>query len=249
MVTTAVKLPAAVGFTDSVTVSAVAVAAVTVPTAPLFKTTVFCDGVVLNPNPLIVTVSALIPCEVVFAVTTGFTVATWTAEPLVCEFVVTIAVRLPTAFGAVDRATVNEVAVAAVTAPTAPLLNVTVLLAAVGLKPKPLIVTVVPLMAKLPTALVTTGATVAICTAEPLSELFVVTTAVKLPAVVGLVLKVTVIAVLDALVTDPTAPLLTATVLLPGVVSKPTPLITTVEASAAMVKPAFALTTGVTLAT
>lgn len=77
----------------------------------------------------------------------------------------------------------------------------------------------------------------------------VVTIAVRLPAVVGRVLKVTVMAVAEALVTDPTAPLLNTTVLLPGVRSKPRPLITTVEALAAMVKPAFALTTGVTRAT
>lgn len=235
--------------TDSVTVSAVAVAAVTVPTAPLLNTTVFCDGVVLKPKPLIVTVSALILCAVEFKVTTGFTVATCTAEPLASEFEVTIAVRLPTALGAVDRATVSEVAVAAVTEPTAPLLKATVLLPAVGLKPKPLIVTVVPLIARSLVELVTTGATVATCTAEPLSELLVVTMAVKLPAVVGFVLKVTVIAVLEALVTEPTAPLLKTTVLLPGVVSKPMPLITTVEASALTVKPALALTTGVILAT
>jgi hypothetical protein len=77
----------------------------------------------------------------------------------------------------------------------------------------------------------------------------VVTIAVRLPAVVGLVLKVTVMAVAEALVTDPTAPLLKTTVLLPGVKSNPTPLMTTVEAFAAMVKPALALTTGVTRAT
>lgn len=77
----------------------------------------------------------------------------------------------------------------------------------------------------------------------------VVTIAVRLPAVVGLVLKVTVMDVAEALVTVPTAPLLNTTVLLPGVKSKPRPLITTVEALAAMVKPALALTTGVTRAT
>lgn len=117
---------------------------------------------VLKPKPLIVTVSALIPCEVAFAVTTGLTLATWTAEPLLNELLVTIAVKLPTDAGAVERVTVNEVAVAAVTVPTALLLNTTVLLPAVGLKPKPLMVTVVPLIAKFVLALVTTGATVAI---------------------------------------------------------------------------------------
>lgn len=89
----------------------------------------------------------------------------------------------------------------------------------------------------------------AIWTAVPLSELLVVTIAVKLPALVGLVLKVTVMAVAVAAETVPTAPLLNVTVLLPGVVSKPIPLITTVEASAAKLKPALALTTGVIRAT
>lgn len=161
---------------------------------------------------------------------------------------VTIAVRLPTELGTVERVTVNDVAVAAVTVPTALLLKATVLFPAVGLNPKPLIVNVVPLIAKAVVALVTTGVTVAICTALPLATPLVVTTAVKLPAVVGLVLNVTVIEVADALVTAPTAPLLNTTVLLPGVVSKPVPLITTVEASAASDKPAFALTTGVMFA-
>ena len=161
---------------------------------------------------------------------------------------VTIAVKSPTEAGAVESVTVKVVAVAAVTVPTALLLNTTVLLPAVGLKPKPLMVTVVPLIAKLVVALVTTGATVATWTAVPLSTLLVVTIAVKLPALVGLVLNVTVMAVAVAEVTLPTAPLLKTTVLLPGVVSKPVPLITKVEASAASVKPALALTTGVILA-
>ncbi len=53
---------------------------------------------------------------------------------------VTTAVRLPAVVGLVENVTVSAVEVAAVTVPTAPLLNVTVLLAAVGSKPKPLIV-------------------------------------------------------------------------------------------------------------
>lgn len=169
--------------------------------------------------------------------------------PLLIELLVTIAVKLPTAVGAVVVVTVSEVAVAALTVPAAPLLNTTVLLAAVGLNPKPAIVTVEPLIAKLVTALVTTGATVAICTAAPLAALLVVTMAVRLPAEVGFVPKVTVMAVAVAVVTVPTAPLLNVTVLLAAVVSKPIPLITTVEASALTVKPALAFTTGMTLAT
>lgn len=76
--------------------------------------------------------------------------------------VVTTAVKLPTAVGVVVRFTVNDVAVAAVTVPAAPLLKLTVLLPAVVLKPKPEIVTVVPLIAKSVVVLETTGATVAI---------------------------------------------------------------------------------------
>ena len=52
--------------------------------------------------------------------------------------------------------TVNEVAVAADTLPTAPLLKTTVLFAAVGSKPKPEIVTVLAFKATLVVASVTT---------------------------------------------------------------------------------------------
>lgn len=159
--TTAVKLPTVVGLTESVTVKTVEVALVTVPTAPLLKTTVFCSSVVSKPAPLIVIVSELMASAVELDVTAGLTVAICTAEPLLMELLVTTAVKLPTAVGAVVIDTVNDVAVAAVTVPAAPLLKTTVLLAAVGLNPKPPIVTVEPLMARLVDALVTTGATVA----------------------------------------------------------------------------------------
>ena len=75
--------------------------------------------------------------------------------------VVTIAVRLPASTGVVENAIVSVVAVAAVTVPTAPLLNATVLLAAVVSKPKPLIVSVAALAARLSVLLVTTGLTLA----------------------------------------------------------------------------------------
>lgn len=52
----------------------------------------------------------------------------------------TTAVNVPPARGLVVKFTVKEVAVAAVTVPTAPLLNVNVFLFAVGSKPKPLMV-------------------------------------------------------------------------------------------------------------
>ena len=238
-----------VGLTDNVTVKAVAVALVTVPTAPLLKTTVFCSSVVSKPTPLIVIVSELMARAVELAVTAGLTTATCTAEPLLIELVVTTAVKLPTAVGAVVIVTVNDVAVAALTVPAAPLLKTTVLLPAVGLNPKPAIVTVEPLIAKLVEALVTTGATVATCTAAPLAALFVVTIAVKLPADVGLVPNVTVKAVAVAELTVPVAPLLNVTVLLAAVVSKPIPLITIDEALASTLKPLLAFTTGITLAT
>ena len=57
--------------------------------------------------------------------------------------------------------TVSEVAVAAVTVPTAPSLKSIVLLPGVVLKPKPLMVIVVALAARLEVLLVTTGAVTA----------------------------------------------------------------------------------------
>lgn len=75
VVTTAVRLPSVVGLVPNVTVKAVGVAAVTVPTAPLLKTTVLLASVGLKPNPLITTPFALIATAVVRLVTTGITVA------------------------------------------------------------------------------------------------------------------------------------------------------------------------------
>jgi hypothetical protein len=49
-------------------------------------------------------------------------------------------VKLPASLGLVENVTVNDVAVAAVTVPNALLLKTTVLLLAIGSKPKPLIV-------------------------------------------------------------------------------------------------------------
>lgn len=60
--------------------------------------------------------------------------------------------------------------------------------------------------------------------------MLVVTDAVKSPATVGLVPKVTVRLVADAVVTVPVAPLLNVTVLLPAVVLNPKPEMTTVLA-------------------
>jgi hypothetical protein len=156
-----VRLPAVCGFVENVTVRVVAVAAVTVPMAPLLKTTVFSAATVLKPAPVIVTVDALAANEVVVAVTAGATVAIWVAAPLESELEVTTAVRLPSEVGLVENVTVSDVAEAVVTVPTAPLLKTTVLLAATVENPKPLIVTVAELIARLAVLLVTTGVTVA----------------------------------------------------------------------------------------
>lgn len=234
---------------ENVTVKLVADAAVTVPTAPLLSATVLLPGVVSNPNPLMVTVVASAAIVAVLAVTTGVTFATWTAEPLLTPLEVTTAVSEPAIVGLVVNVTVSDVEVAAVTVPAAPLLNDTVLLAAVGLKAVPAIVMVVASAAKLEVLLVTTGRTAAICTAVPLLTPPVVTTAVRLPATVGLVPNVTVRAVVVAAVTVPTAPLFITTTLLPGVVpSKPEPLMVTVAAFAAIAAELL-VTTGVTVAT
>ena len=64
--------------------------------------------------------------------------------------------RLP-AIGLVEIATVSDVSVESVTVPTAPLLNVTLLLAAVVSKPVPAMVRVVRFAAKLVVAGLMTG--------------------------------------------------------------------------------------------
>jgi hypothetical protein len=246
LVTTAVRLPAEVGLVENVTVSAVAVAAVTVPTAPLLKTTVLCEAIRSKPKPLIVTLDAFAARFTTLLVTTGETVATGVAAPLVIELDVTIAVRVPALLGFVEKVTVSVVEVAAVTVPTALSLKATVLLAAVVSKPKPLMVIVVAFAATLEVLVVTTGVTDATWTAAPLVMLFEVTTADRLPTDVGFVEKVTVSEVAVADDTVPTAPLLKTTVLWFAVVSKPIPTIVTVEALAASRSPLFAKTTGVT---
>ena len=222
VVTTAVNAPAEVGFVESATVSVVALAAVTAPMAPSLKVTVLFPADASKPKPLIVTVAALAAKLVVALVTTGMTEATWTALALAWLLEVTIAVRLPAAVGPVESVTVNEVAVALDTVPAAPLLSTTVLLAAVGSNPNPVIVIVVALAARLVLRLVTEGITVAICV-ELLATPFVVTTAARLPAEMGLVEKLTVSEVALAVVTVPTAPLLKTTLLLPTTVLNPKP--------------------------
>lgn len=159
--TTAVKLPSDVGLVLKFTVNEVGLAEVTTPTAPLLNTTVFPAVAELNPKPLITIPLAEIAMAFVRLVITGITVATCTAEPLITPPEVTIAVKLPADIGLVLKVTVSEVVVAAVTVPTAPLLNETVLLAAVALKPVPLIVIVAAFAARSAVELVTVGASVA----------------------------------------------------------------------------------------
>src|SRR5205807_2021177 len=114
---------------------------VTVPTAPSLNTTVSFAISGLNPVPLIVIVPAFAFRVAVLIVTTGpaaateATVATCTGEPLLTPLVVTTAVNAPAVVGGVVKCTLSEVVVDEVTAPTAPLLNVTRLLPAVGSKP------------------------------------------------------------------------------------------------------------------
>lgn len=248
LVTIAVRLPADVGLVPNVTVSEVDVAAVTVPTAPLLNVTVLSAAVVSNAKPCMVTVLAFAARLSVTAVTTGTTVATCTAVPLPRALAVTLAVMLPTVSGKVEKVIVNDVLDAVVTVPTAPLLSVTLLSSAVALKPKPLMTTVVALAARLVVLLVTTGLTVATFTGAPLLALLVVTTAVRISAAAGFVPNVTVNSVAVAAVTVPTAPSLKTTVLLPGVVSKPEPLIVRVVALANK-SLVLVVMTGITVAT
>jgi hypothetical protein len=158
----AVNAPVDVGRVEKVIVRVVAVAAVTVPMAPLLKTTLLLAAIVEKPNPVIVIVFAVIERLAVLTVTTGMTFATLTAAPLEKPFVVTTTVRLPAVVGFVENVTVSEVAVEAVTVPTAPLSKVTVFSAATVLNPAPVIVIVDALAANVVVVAVTTGATVAI---------------------------------------------------------------------------------------
>ena len=248
VVTDAVKFPRVVGLVSILTVSVVAVAAVTVPTAPLLNVTTLFKAVVSNANPLIVILGALLASVAVLRVTLGSMRATCTAEPLDLVLVVTIAVMLPTLVGFVPIVTVRVVDVAEVTVPAAPLLNTTVLFAAVVSKPTPVMVSVLSEADRFVVVAVTTGVTEAIWTAAPLRAPLDVTIAVRIPAF-GLVENVTVSEVAVAAVTVPTAPLLNLTKLLAAVVLKLVPANVTVDASAARVAEVFAVTVGaVTLA-
>lgn len=80
-------------------------------------------------------------------------------EPLVSVFVVTTALTEPAAVGLVVRFTVSDLVVAAVIVPIAPFVSATVLLAAIGSNPNPLIVNVATLAARFTALLVITGVT------------------------------------------------------------------------------------------
>jgi hypothetical protein len=219
LVTMAVNATGEVGFVLNVTVSEVAEAAVTVPTAPLLKTTVLLAAVVSKPNPLMDSVVSSASRLEVLVDTTGTTVETWTAAPLLRLFVVTITVRLPAEVGGVVRLTVSVVAVAAVTVPAAPLLKITVLLTGVVENPVPVMISVLEFAARRAVVLVvTTGLTCAIETPELPAMLLEVIDAVRVPAAAGLAEKVTVSDVAVAAVTTPTAPLLKVTMFLLGTV-------------------------------
>jgi len=142
VVTTAVKLPTAVGFVSILTVSVVAVAAVTTPTAPLLNKTVFREKVVSKPKPLMTMLAAPAERLAMLDVTTGLMFATCTNAVLAAPLTVTVAFKLPPATGLVEKVTVKDVEVAVVTVPTAPLLKTTVLREAVVSKPEPAIVMV-----------------------------------------------------------------------------------------------------------
>lgn len=248
LVTIAVKSIAVVGLVESTTVRDVAVEAVTVPTAPSLKTTELLAAVASNPKPLMVNVVTLAARSDVTLVSTGMTVATCTASPFITPLIVTRAVKLPAEVGAVDRLTVSTVDVAAVTVPTAPLLNVTILLAAMESNPTPLIVMLLALAGRLADSLATTtGTTDAICTPElPVKPLLMIV-AVRFPDF-GLVMNVIASEVAVDAVTTPVAPLLKVTTFLDAIGSNPNPLIVSVLALANRLV-TLLVRTGVTTAT
>lgn len=158
--TTAVRLPAVVGFVEKVTVSEVVVAEVTVPTAPLSKTTVLFAAVGSKLVPVIVTVVALAARLVAVAVTVGDTVAI-AVDALLKPPVVTTTFRGPPMLGKAANVTLSDVEVAAVIIPTAPWLKVMELLVIVESKPNPAIVKVLVPGARSVVLDVTLGTTVA----------------------------------------------------------------------------------------
>ncbi len=107
------------GFVENVTVSDVVVAVVTVPTAPLSKTTVLFAAIGSKLVPVIVSVVAVAAMLVVVDDTVGDTLAMAVAV-LLRPPVVTTTVSGPPTLGNAARVTLNDVEVAAVIIPTAP---------------------------------------------------------------------------------------------------------------------------------
>ena len=157
VVTVAFNTPAVVGLVVKATVSLVAVAKVTVPTALLLKATELLAAIVSKPKPSMVSVDASAAKLVVATVATGLTVATFTAPALLTPFVRTMANKSPATFGDVVRLTVSVVAVALVTVPTALPSKSRTLSVLVVLNPKPLMVMVVALAAMTVELAETTG--------------------------------------------------------------------------------------------
>jgi hypothetical protein len=137
----------------------VAVALLTVPLAPL-KLTLSCAAFVSKPKPLMVRLVALTARLAVLEVTTGVTVATWTAVPLLTPATLTEALRLPPV-NPLRPVTVSCVALALLTVPLAAPLKLTLSFAAFVSKPKPLTVRLLAVAARLAVLAVTTGVTVA----------------------------------------------------------------------------------------
>ena len=99
-----------------VTVSEVAVAAVTRPAAPRLRTTVLLEGdEASKPVPVIVTFAEFLGMLVAVSVTVALEtiVATWIAAPLETPKDVTMADRLPLPFGLVVKVSDSDVVVAA----------------------------------------------------------------------------------------------------------------------------------------
>ena len=107
------------GFVENVTVSDVEVAEVTVPTAPLSKTTVLFAAIGSKLVPLIVTVVEVAAMLVAAAVTVGDTLAIAVAA-LLNPPVVTTTDKGPPTSGNAAKVTLSAVEVAAVIIPTAP---------------------------------------------------------------------------------------------------------------------------------
>ena len=142
------------------TVSEVVVADVTVPTAPLSKTTVLFAAIGSKLVPVIVSVVAVAAMLVAVTVTVGETLAIAVAA-LLNPPVVTTTDKGPPTSGNAASVTLSDVEVAAVIIPTAPWLKAMELFVIVESKPKPAIVSVLVPAAKSVVLDVTLGATLA----------------------------------------------------------------------------------------